>query len=153
MLVISSGQLGDRSRGRVLGGTHPSLGGRQCKHPPGELGALGSEPPKALSTGSCPSKLGERVRAFSALSPDSSSPEESSPAHPKRDPLSAARCRSSWCNRCSSGAVGSSSEQQGACARARLWLLGLRRAGSLDIAFCHRVLPERHWFTGTSSLG
>jgi hypothetical protein len=33
----------------VLGGTHPSLRGRQCKHSPAELGALGSEPPKALS--------------------------------------------------------------------------------------------------------
>src|SRR5437868_15070816 len=81
-----------------------------------------------LSTGSCPSKLGEQVRAFSALSPDSSSPEESSPAHPKTDPLPAARYRSSWCNRCSSGAVGSSSEQQGACARDHLWLLEIGRA-------------------------
>src|SRR5271167_1980335 len=134
-------------------GLTPACAVAVCKHPPAELGALGCEPPKALSTGSCPSKLGERVRAFSALSPDSSSPEESSPGHPKRDPLPAARCRSSWCNRCSSGAVGSSSEQQGACARVHLWLLGLRRAGSLDIAFCHRALREMHWFTGRSSLG
>jgi len=137
----------------MLGGTHPSLCDRQCKRPAAELRALGCKPPKALSTGSCPSKLGERVRAFSALSPDSSSPAESSPAHPKKDPLSAARCRSSWCNRCSSGAVGSSSEQQGACARARLWLLGLRRAGSLDIVFCHRAPREMHWFTEKSPLG
>ena len=35
----------------MLGGTHPTLRGRQCKHPPAELGALGCEPPKALSTG------------------------------------------------------------------------------------------------------
>src|SRR5664279_4247209 len=139
--------------GRMLGGTHPRLRCRRCKRPPAELVASGCEPSQALSTGSCPSKLGERVRAFSALSPGSSSPEESSPARPKRDPLPAARCRSSWCNRCSSGAVGSSSEQQVACARVHLWLLGLRRAGSLDIAFCQRELRERHWFTGRSSLG